>query len=127
MAGREALELGRGGVAAVARRYGMSPVTVRKGRDEYAAGVRWDPAEGSRRPGAGRRRATDVYPGLEEAVVAMVDAESYGSPSADGRRWTTMSTRKIARAMAERGMPVSHHVVRGILEKRGIGVSRTGR
>jgi len=52
----EAWSLGRGGMTVVAKATGLSDRTVRTGRGERQAGVRWP--EGRQRPAGGGRKAT---------------------------------------------------------------------
>ena len=66
VAASEALAFGDGGMRAVSRATGLSTATVRKGRqasDAIASGVLEPLAkERSRRPGGGRKQATDNAP-----------------------------------------------------------------
>jgi hypothetical protein len=84
--GAEARELGSGGVRIVAQAVGVSPDTVRRGRDELD-----DPAPlevgRSRAPGGGRKRAEETQPGLVEALDALVEPQARGDPMAP-LRWT---------------------------------------
>jgi hypothetical protein len=116
LAGAGAAVLGRGGVAAVARASGMSVNTVRRGRTE----LREDdgPCPRVRAAGAGRKRVVDKDPGLLNALDALVDPESRGDPESP-LRWTTKSTRTLARALTESGHPVSHVRVGQLLAALG--------
>jgi hypothetical protein len=113
--GAEARALGWGGVSAVARASGLSVPTVRK-----AVGELVSPSEAalppgrSRRAGGGRKKAVVLDPGLVEAVESLVDPDSRGDPESP-LRWTTKSTRALARALSEVGHPVSHVRVAEIL------------
>ena len=73
--GAEARELGASGVRVVAAAAGVSPDTVRRGRDELDDPQ--PPEVGrSRGPGGGRKRAEVLAPGLVEALDALVEPES---------------------------------------------------
>lgn len=101
--GREARDLGRGGVAAVARVAGADPRTVAKGKAEVEAGLAWRPGDRVRAPGAGRPSAERAFGeqvggDLREAVAALVDASSYGDPSVETRLVHTSATaHKVAK------------------------------
>jgi hypothetical protein len=113
--GAEAKALGYGGVSAVARASGLSVPTVRKAVGELDAPTGPAlPPDRSRRPGGGRKKATVLDPGLVEAVESLVDPDSRGDPMSP-LRWTTKSTRALARALVEMGHPVSHVRVAEIL------------
>jgi Rhodopirellula transposase DDE domain len=105
--------LGRGGIATVARATGMSRSTIGKGIDELAEGA--SVAEGRvRRPGAGRKRADALDPGLVPALDALVDPESRGDPESP-LRWTCKSTRQLAAALTAAGHAASHVLVGELL------------
>src|SRR5215217_1990040 len=89
----EARSLGHGGIAAVARAAGASRQTVTDGVDELDSGQQ--PLGRVRRPGAGRKRATEVDPGLRSALAALVEPDERGHPMSP-LRWTTKSTRNLA-------------------------------
>src|SRR6266536_194729 len=106
MAGAGARTLGRGGIAAVARATGLSRTTIRKGAIELERGP-VAAEDRVRRPGAGRKRATERDPGLVAALEALVDPHTRGDPESP-LRWTCKSTRQLADALAAAGHPASH-------------------
>lgn len=55
--GREARRLGHGGIKRMAEITGLHPETIRRGRDELAAGLQDRPVDHVRLPGGGRPRA----------------------------------------------------------------------
>ncbi|MEU3148538.1 hypothetical protein [Streptomyces sp. NPDC006999] len=91
--GSEAVELGVSGVAIVARAVGADPKTVRRGRNELAAGI--VPDGRVRGPGGGRPSVTDLDAGLASALRELVDPETRGDPMSP-LRWTTKSTARLA-------------------------------
>src|SRR5258708_17969447 len=97
--GAEALELGRGGIKAVAAATGVHPDTVGRGVREAEG----RPGPRVRAPGGGRKKLTATDPQLGPALVALVDPESRGDPQSP-LRWTLKSTRELgtARAAARR-------------------------
>jgi hypothetical protein len=117
LAGAEAQALGFGGVSAVARASGLSVPTVRKGVTELAETTELAP-EQSRRAGGGRKRAEVADPELMAALESLVDPVTRGDPESP-LRWTTKSTRRLARALSEMGHRVSHVVVAELLRALG--------
>ena len=115
--GAEAAELGPGGVAVVAAATGVAADTVRRGRAE--AGAAEFPATGrSRRAGGGRKLAEAHDGELVVALEALVDPVARGDPMSP-LRWTSKSTRALARALTGGGHPVSDFVVRRLLHQLG--------
>jgi Rhodopirellula transposase DDE domain len=113
----EAGELGPGGVAVVARAAGVAADTVRRGRVE-AQGLDSASVVRSRRPGGGRKRAEAHDGALVAALEALIDPATRGDPMS-ALRWTSKSTRALARALTDQGHPVSGFVVRRLLKELG--------
>jgi len=118
-AAAEARSHGRGGIAAVVRATGISDATVRRGMREVQNGTR-APAGRVRRAGAGRPSITVREPGLEQAVLALIDGATRGDPESV-LGWTSHSVGKITLALAGQGIEVSQSTVRRVL--RGLGYS----
>ena len=85
--GAEARELGSGGAARVAVALGVAADTVRRGRAELD-NPEATPQGRSRKAGGGRKRAEESQPGLEQALDALVEPATEGTPSrrCGGRR-----------------------------------------
>jgi hypothetical protein len=115
-AASEALELGHGGIKAVAQATGLGERTIRRGCQE----LRHDHALASpasrriRRVGGGRKPLQVQDPALVSALEALVDPTTRGDPMSP-LRWTCKSTRKLARALADQGHQVSHTTVAQLL------------
>ncbi len=112
-AATEARSLGRGGIAAVIAATGMSSATVNKGLSELEAvqsGGAVLPPERIRRPGGGRKRATDKQPGLARALQRLVEPTARGDPESP-LRWTCKSTRKLADELSKQGFKVGSRTV----------------
>lgn len=113
----EAESLGRGGIAAVALATGMSDRTIRTGIQELA-----DPAAinsgRQRRPGGGRRAVEHQQPALRKALKRIVDSTTRGDPTSP-LKWTSKSTRSIARMLNAEGFAVSHTKVSQMLRAEG--------
>jgi len=116
-AASEARALGRGGLAAVVRATGLAKTTVLRGKKQLAAGVKL-PAPRVRRPGAGRKRLTELDPQLLAAMQRLVEPSTRGDPESP-LRWTCKSTRRLSRELGAQGHPVSHTRVAQLLKEQG--------
>ena len=115
-AASEALELGHGGLKAVAQATGLGERTIRRGCDElrhHHAPERPDDQR-IRRAGGGRNPLQTHDPALVSALEALVDPTTRGDPMSP-LRWTCKSTRKLAKALASQGHKVSHTTVAQLL------------
>ena len=113
----EADAYGRGGVTLVSRLTGMSRSTINIGRRELNEGVVFS-TDRIRREGAGRKRIQECDPGLESDLDRLVEPTSRGDPESP-LRWTSLSTRNLAKALQDKGHQVSHSTVAMLLEKVG--------
>jgi transposase len=108
-AASEALELGHGGIKAVAQATGLGERTVRRGCEQLR---QEGPPSGPggrriRQPGGGRKPLTAGDPNLVAALEALVEPTARGDPMSP-LRWTCKSTRKLAKALTDQGHAVSH-------------------
>jgi hypothetical protein len=117
--GAEAASLGHGGIRLVARAAGTREATVSPGVTELDSGQA--PLNRVRRPGAGRKRATDTDPGLGPALLALVEPDLRGDPMPP-LRWTTLPTRKLADALSSQGHPISADTVGDVLRQQGFSL-----
>jgi hypothetical protein len=115
--GAEARELGSGGVRTVADAVGVSPDTVRRGREELDDPQPLETGR-SRGPGGGRKRAEELDPGLAGALDKLVDPESRGDPMTP-LRWTSKSLRTLAGQLRSQGHQVSATLVQRLLHQAG--------
>jgi hypothetical protein len=115
-AASEALELGHGGIKAVAEATGLGERTIRRGCDELRHEQAPAPPGGRRmrRAGGGRKPLQAHDPALVSALEALVDPTTRGDPMSP-LRWTCKSTRKLATALTGQGHPVSHTRVAQLL------------
>jgi hypothetical protein len=115
-AASEALELGHGGIKAVAEATGLGERTIRRGCDELRHEQAPAPPVGRRmrRAGGGRKPLQTHDPALVSALEALVDPTTRGDPMSP-LRWTCKSTRKLAKALTGQGHPVSHTRVAQLL------------
>jgi hypothetical protein len=121
-AATEASALGWGGVSAVATATGLARNTVHAGLKQLSGPARESAAEevegGSRirRPGGGRKRLSEMDPGLLEALEALVEPTTRGDPMSP-LRWTCKSTTQLATALAEQGHAISSGTVASLLHQ----------
>jgi hypothetical protein len=114
--GAEAVAIGRGGIALVARLSGASRSTVQVGVNEVRAGAELDGRV--RAPGAGRPAREDAQPGITEALEELVDPETRGDPSSV-LRWTTKSAAQLVKSLTAKGFTVGKTTVTRLLKKAG--------
>lgn len=116
-AASEALELGYGGIKAVAQATGLGERTVRRGCEQLR---QEEPVSGAggrriRGLGGGRKPLTVSDLNVVAALEALVEPTTRGDPMSP-LRWTCKSTRKLAQALTAQGHPVSHTKVAELLE-----------
>jgi hypothetical protein len=114
-AGTEARALGRGGIAVVVRATGLARNTVVRGLKELDEESPLDPAR-VRHPGAGRKRKTVLNPSLKDALERLVEPVTRGDPESP-LRWTSKSTRTLARELKAGGYSISHVLVADLLHE----------
>lgn len=120
--GSEAFDLGRGGVAMVARASGAAPNTVRKGLREIENGA--EITDRIRAAGGGRPCLEVEQPGITAALEALVEPESRGEPTGP-LRWTTKSLKHLREALRGRGFRASIKAIAGLLKDLGYRLQKT--
>jgi Rhodopirellula transposase DDE domain len=98
------------------------PDTVSRGARELEQGI--EPGGRVRQAGAARPSATDLDPGLVDALRALVEPETRGDPM-QPLVWTTKSTGNLAGELGKAGRPVSADTVGRLLKDR-LGYSLQG-
>lgn len=121
-AASEAIAFGYGGVAAVARATGLARRTILNGIREVkamesGATPPMDPTR-SRRPGAGRKKATAKDPTLLADLKTLVESTTRGDPESP-LLWTARSQRNLVAALAAQGHMVSTTIVARLLKDLG--------
>ncbi len=116
-AATEALSLGHGGIGLVARATGLSRSTISRGLQEVRSGERLEPGR-IRRPGGGRTPTARKDPKLVRDLEALVEPTTAGRPQSPVR-WTSRSTRRLARELQALGHNVSSHLVADLLHAAG--------
>jgi len=116
-AATEARALGRGGIERVREATGLARSTIERGIQELKSGETLSP-ERTRRPGGGRKRATDKDATLAEDLEALVEPTASGDPDSP-LRWTSKSVRRLAEELRAQGHEVSHNLVAELLRASG--------
>ena len=117
-AATEAQAIGHGGIGMVERATGISRSTIQRGLRELLEVGTPLPPERTRRPGAGRKRASATDRTLLRDLDALVEPTAPGDPDSP-LRWTTQSTRVLAVALEALGHSVSHATVGTLLHELG--------
>lgn len=95
-AAAEAIKLGYGGVAYIARLFECSRESIDHGISELDQ-LADDPVAGRiRRPGAGRKRVEETQPEVIKQVQAVIQHRTAGDPMREGVTWTDLSPVEIA-------------------------------
>ncbi|MEA2501651.1 MAG: hypothetical protein QOD01_1762 [Actinomycetota bacterium] len=90
----------------------MSRSTVSAAVAELKAGLLV--TERVRRPGGGRKSITETYPGIKDALEALVGPDTRGDPESP-LLWTLKSTRQLADELQAQGYEITHVVVGDLL------------
>jgi hypothetical protein len=109
----EANAWGRGGSAWLARITGMSRTTIRRGRRELERPR--SRALGIRHAGGGRKRLTHHHRQLKRELERLLEDATRGDPQSP-LRWSSKSTRHLARALANKQIAISHTSVAMLLQ-----------
>ncbi len=120
-AAAEAKAYGWGGIQAVSVATGLSMTTIRKGMDELSereAQPERAFSERVRKAGGGRKRQTEVDPGLQAALERLIEPATRGDPQSP-LRWTCKSTPQLAHELTKQGHPVSVSTVGRLLIAAG--------
>lgn len=121
-AASEAIAFGHGGIAAVARATGKAPSSIGKGIREVRAieagiATPMDPTR-SRRPGAGRKKATQKDPTLVSDLRVLVESTTRGDPESP-LLWTARSQRNLVAELKKQGHQTSTKMVARLLKELG--------
>lgn len=122
--GSEAFDLGRGGIAMVARASGAAPNTVRKGLREIESGA--EITDRVRAPGGGRPSLEVEQPGITAALEALVEPDARGEPTGP-LRWTTRSLKQLREALRRAGFRASVKAIAGLLKALGYRLQKVNK
>jgi hypothetical protein len=120
-AASEALDIGWGGVSAVAVATGLARNTVMAGTRELeyrSAHPDESPTTGIRRSGGGRKSLVENDPDLQAALEALLEPATRGHPESP-LLWTCKSTAILADQLGREKHPVSERTVAALLKDAG--------
>lgn len=118
LAAEKANELGRGGIARVMELTGLSRNTIKRGIQELGSKKGLNLGGQVRKPGAGRKIATETNPELVNDIEKIINGSTAGDPMKN-LKWTCKSTRNIADELKKSGHEITHETVRVILRDQG--------
>ncbi len=114
----ESIKLGYGGQKYICEILGCTPDTVKVGTDELL-NDKIDEIEGIRRPGGGKKKIIENVPNIDEVFFEILKNNTAGSPMDEEIKWTNMTLVDISKAFKAKGMNISEHVVKQLLERHG--------
>lgn len=112
----EARAWGWGGTETLARITGMARPTIRRGLRELS--VRRAGGSRIRAPGGGRKKLTRRHPRLGAELKKLLEPATRGDPQSP-LLWVAKSTRHLAQALAQKGLPASHATMATLLKEMG--------
>jgi transposase len=119
VAAAEVEALGARGISVVSRSTGVSRQAIRRGMQELREAV--EPRTGEqriRKPGGGRKRATEKDQSLVTDLERLVEPTTRGDPESP-LRWTCKSVRQLADELQRKGHRASHQLVSELLHEMG--------
>ena len=118
IAGVKSIEIGRGGISAVAEATNLSRTTVTKGVKEVKGPQKNLLYERTRKEGGGRKRIDTTDSSIKKGLEDILSETTAGDPMTL-IRWTGKSVRKIAEQLSKNGHLISHHTVHNLLREMG--------
>lgn len=115
-AASEAMVLGRGGISAVSKATGIAISTIRIGLHELKNPDKIV-SKRIRKEGGGRKKIIDNNPNIITVLESVVEPTAKGDPESP-LKWTSKSTRKIAKELSK-SFKISHAKVAGLLHEAG--------
>lgn len=111
----EAKDYGYGGVTVLSEATEISRTTIHKGLKELNQPIN---KERVRAKGGGRKKLTEIYPGLLQSLDKLVEPTSKGDPE-NPLRWTSKSTRKLSEELAKQNYDISPTSTGQLLQELG--------
>ena len=113
----EALKLGNGGQRYICEIFGCDPGTVKKGIVELQEKMNADSR--IRKPGGGRKKVIEAIENIDDIFLEILRDHTESNPMNEAIKWTNLTQSEISKAFAKRGMNVTEHVVKQLLQKHG--------
>nr|MDA3818549.1 ISAzo13 family transposase [Prolixibacteraceae bacterium] len=110
----EAKSYGWGGKSKIAKFSSVSRKTITKGVRELQEEENISKQDCIRKKGGGRKKLTDHDPKLLQTIEDIVSPHTLGNPM-NPLIWTSKSLRKISKTLLDRGVNISHEMVRKCL------------
>jgi transposase len=110
----EAKSYGWGGKSKIAKFSSVSRKTITKGVRELQEEENISKQDRIRKKGGGRKKLTDHDPKLLQTIEDIVSPHTLGNPM-NPLIWTSKSLRKISKTLLDRGVNISHEMVRKCL------------
>jgi len=114
----QSLSLGRGGKALVSRALSISRVRINNGIKELLGQNPLPSEDKQRRKGGGRKSLDIHHPEINTQLESLISPYTRGDPM-NPLKWCSKSLRKIAAAMKEKGLPISHVSIEKYLLNNG--------
>jgi transposase len=118
IAASEAVELGYGGVSALAEMTGLSRNTIMRGVEDLKIIKKRRKKVGRsdrvRKGGGGRKKITEVCPDIQLVIESLIEPDVRGDPESP-LRWTCKSVRNISDLLKAKGYEVSRQTIANIL------------
>jgi hypothetical protein len=116
----EAIKLPHGGIHYIAQILGCSRATIERGIKELDE-LPDDPAgDQQRRPGGGRKPATEEKPGLENNLYEVLDFRLAGDPDDPLQLWTDLELPEMVEELEALGTPVSGPTLESLLKDMNV-------
>lgn len=118
LAASEAEAIGYGGVSLVSRATGVSRRAIQVGQKEIKQQCCTPVAGKIRKKGGGRKKSSEKYLGLKEALQGLIESATRGDPESS-LLWTNKSLRTLAKELKACGHNISYPVVGQLLKEMG--------
>jgi Rhodopirellula transposase DDE domain len=113
----EAMKLGYGGQKYICEVFGCNPDTVKTGVEELKKGLTEE--DRIRKTGGGNKKTIERTTNIDEVFWEILKDNTAGSPMDKELKWTNLTIVAISKAFIAKGMNISEHVVKQLLEKHG--------
>jgi transposase len=117
-AGVEALKFPYGGVSYIAKIFGCSRNTVRRGIHDLGAKATL-PGNRDRKTGGGRKPVIETIHNIDKSFLDILQEHAAGDSMDEKVKWTNLTNADIASELKKKGITVSRNIVTKLLKKHG--------